>query len=396
MYFCNTPKKQLQNLKYILSVITMKPYSIGAKNYFLFTESNNMQDSVNQKIKKDLKGWTKIVRQYAKPSRKKAVIQILNTFVPYIGIWILMYFSLEWHYGITLALAVAAAFLTVRIFIIQHDCGHQNYFKRKWMNQLVGSFCSPFSFIPYRYWASNHNFHHVHSGQLETRDIGDIDTLTVEEYRALDKWGRFKYRLFRHPIVMFFIGPIYYLAVVNRLPLATFEGWKKTVTNVVSDNLIIAAVYVIIGFLIGWEKFLMIQIPITIFFGVIAVWFFYVQHQHEHAYKQWKKNWDYLLSAIKGSTYYKLPRLMHWLTGNIGYHHIHHLSSGIPNYNLRKCAEENPIFQKYVTKITFWKSLKLMHHKLWDEKTERMITIKEFKRLEQTRFKSMKQVRNAA
>jgi omega-6 fatty acid desaturase (delta-12 desaturase) len=345
-----------------------------------------MQNNIEEKIKTDLKGWTKIVSKYTKPSSSKALIQILNTFIPYIAIWVLMYFSLEWSYFITLGLAVIAAFFTVRIFIIQHDCGHQNYFKRKWMNQVVGSICSPFSFIPYNYWATNHNFHHVHSGQLETRSVGDIDTLTVEEYLAMGTWDRLKYRIFRHPFVLFFVGPIYYLAIVNRLPLARVKGWKKTLFNLTFDNLLVAAVYVILAFFIGWKKFLMVQIPVTVFFGIIAVWFFYVQHQHEHAYKSWKANWDYLISAIKGSTYYKLPRIMHWLTGNIGYHHIHHLSSGIPNYNLRKCAEENPIFQKYVTKITFWKSLKLMSHKLWDEDSGRMITFKEFKKIEQIRM----------
>ena len=345
-----------------------------------------MQNNIEEKIRADLKGWTKIIRKYTKPSGSKALIQILNTFIPYIAIWVLMYFSLEWSYFITLGLAVIAAFFTVRIFIIQHDCGHQNYFERKWMNQLVGSICSPFSFIPYNYWATNHNFHHVHSGQLETRSVGDIDTLTVKEYLAMGTWDRFKYRIFRNPFVLFFVGPIYYLAIVNRLPLARVKGWKKTLLNLTFDNLLVAAVYIILAFFIGWKKFLMVQIPVTVFFGIIAVWFFYVQHQHEHAYKSWKANWDYLISAIKGSTYYKLPRIMHWLTGNIGYHHIHHLSSGIPNYNLRKCAEENPIFQKYVTKITFWKSLKLMSHKLWDEDSGRMITFAEFKKIEQLRM----------
>jgi omega-6 fatty acid desaturase (delta-12 desaturase) len=345
-----------------------------------------MHKNIEEKIRKDLKGWTKIVSKYTKPSGRKALIQILNTFIPYTAIWVLMYFSLEWSYFITLGLAVIAAFFTVRIFIIQHDCGHQNYFKRKWMNQLIGSFCSPFSFIPFNYWATNHNFHHVHSGQLETRSVGDIDTLTVEEYRAMGAWDRLKYRMFRHPLVLFFVGPVYYLAIVNRLPFAHVKGWKKTLLNLTFDNLLVAAVYVVVALLIGWKKFLMVQIPVTVFFGIIAVWFFYVQHQHEHAYKAWKANWDYLISAIKGSTYYKLPRVIHWLTGNIGYHHIHHLSSGIPNYNLRKCAEENPIFQKYVTKITFWKSLKLMSHKLWDEDSGRMITFKEFKKIEQIRM----------
>lgn len=345
-----------------------------------------MQAFSDAKIKADLKGWTKVIRAYTRPSTRKAMVQILNTFVPYLAIWVLMYFAFDYSYLLTLLLAIAAAFFTVRIFIIQHDCGHQNYFRKRWMNQLVGMACSFFSAIPYRYWALNHNFHHVHSGQLETRDIGDVNTLTVNEYRALSPWRKFRYRLFRTPFVMFVLGPIYYIGVVNRVPFSKIDNMKKTLGKLISDNLLLAIGYLVLGFLIGWQKFLLIQIPVVFFFGVIAIWFFYVQHQHEHAYKSWKPNWDYLLSAIKGSTFYKLPRPLNWLTGNIGYHHIHHLSSGIPNYNLRKCAEENPIFQKYVTKVTFWKSLCYVKHKLWDEETSRMISFSEFRQIEQRRM----------
>lgn len=344
-----------------------------------------MQPFSDAKIKADLKGWTRKIKKYAKPSNKKAIIQILNTFLPYLAIWVLMFFAFDYSYLLTLGLAIIAAFFTVRIFIIQHDCGHQNYFRKKWMNQVVGMSCSFFSAIPYRYWALNHNFHHVHSGQLETRDIGDVNTLTVNEYRALGYWGRLRYRLFRTPFVMFVLGPIYYIAFVNRLPFSKIDTMKRTLAKLISDNLLLAAGYLVLGFLIGWQKFILIQVPVIFFFGMIAIWFFYVQHQHEHAYKSWKDNWDYLLSAIKGSTFYKLPRPLNWLTGNIGYHHIHHLSSGIPNYNLRKCAEENPIFQKYVTKVTFWKSFNYVKHKLWDEESCRMISFSEFRKMEKLR-----------
>lgn len=335
----------------------------------------------DKEIKEALKGWTRKIKQYQKPSTSKAIWQITNTFLPFIGLWVLMYLSLSWHIAITIALAPLNAFLMVRIFIIQHDCGHQSFTKSTAWNNVIGWFCSIFSSIPYKYWATNHNFHHVHSGQLEYRDIGDIDTLTVKEFRAKSSWNRFKYKLFRSAPVMFVLGPIYYLGVVNRLPFARVKGWKKTLTDLFIDNSMMILAYCLFTLWLGW-KFVIIQAIIVALFGIIAVWFFYVQHQHEHAYKHWQKNWDYLLSAIRGSTYYNLPKFMHWLTGNIGFHHIHHLSSGIPNYNLPKCAKENPIFQRFVTTITFTESLRCIRHKLWDEEQQRMISFREFYRRE--------------
>lgn len=336
----------------------------------------------DQEIKQALKGWPQLIRKYQKPNTRKAVLQIFNTFLPYIGLWVLMYFSLDWSYWITLALALVNAFFLVRIFIIQHDCGHQSFLKSRRWNNVIGFFCSFFSSIPYHYWATNHNYHHVHNGQLENIEIGDIKVVTVDEFRNYSRWERFQYRLYRMPIVMFFLGPIYYIAVVNRLPFARVKGWKQTIIDLIPNNVVLVALYLGLAWLLGWKKFLLLQLPVTVLFGVIAVWFFYVQHQHEHTYKQWQKNWDYLLSAIRGSTFYKLPRMFNWLTGSIGYHHIHHLSSGIPNYNLKRCAVENPILQRYVTTISFVESLKCMFHKLWDEEQERMISFREFYRRE--------------
>lgn len=339
---------------------------------------------VELELKQALKGWSKTIRPYQQSDSKKAVLQIFTSIGPFLAVWVLMYYSLSWSYWITLGLAVVNAFFLVRIFIIQHDCGHQSFFSNKRLNNAVGFFCSFFSAIPFKYWAANHNFHHVHSGQLETRDIGDIQTLTVEEFSKLGKWGRFKYRLFRAPVVLFVIGPMYYIFVTNRFPFAQWNGFWRPIKQLTIANLSMAIVYITIAYFIGWKAFLAVQLPITAFFGVIAVWFFYVQHQHEHTYKHWKENWEYLAAAIKGSSYYKLPKIWHWLTGNIGYHHIHHLSSGIPNYNLARCAKENPIFQKYVTKLTFIESLKCMRHKLWDEHRQIMISFSEFYRLEKS------------
>ena len=332
-----------------------------------------------EELKSDFKNWQKMVRNYMKPNSKLAYSQVLTSFLPFIGLWVLMYFSLSWSYWITLGLAFLNAFFLVRIFIIQHDCGHQSFLKNRKVNNIIGRICSIFSLIPYTYWAKSHSYHHAHTGMLhEHRDIGDINTLTVEEYVALGKWDKFKYRIYRSLPIMFLIGPLYYILIHNRLPLIRFKTWKKTRYSLISNNLIVVAVYCAIGFLIGWDKFIAVQIPITVFFAMVAIWFFYVQHQHESSYKAWKNKWDYLASAIKGSTYYRLPRILHWMTGNIGFHHIHHLNSTIPNYNLRKCHQENPIFDKHVVKIGILESFKTIKNKLWDEATEQMISFRQY------------------
>ncbi|MEM9934331.1 MAG: fatty acid desaturase [Bacteroidota bacterium] len=340
---------------------------------------------IEKEIKESLKNWRKIVKQYQVPNTKKALLQLGNSFVPFLGIWVLMYFTIQWSYTLTLFLALVDGFLLARIFIIQHDCGHHSFVKSKSWNNKIGVWCSIFTSIPYKYWARVHSFHHGHSGQLEHRDFGDINFLTVKEYRELPLWRKFTYRVFRAPLFQFVMVPIIYLGISNRIPLVAGKGWKKTSISQILNNVLILGVYALLGYLIGWKTFLFIQLSIVFFFGAIAFWFFYVQHQHEEAYKEWRENWDYLVASIKGSTYYKLPRLFQWLTGNIGFHHIHHLSPRIPNYNLEKCAKENPILQKYVTILTFKESLKCIYHKLWDEDSKRMITFWEFRRNEKVR-----------
>ncbi len=333
-------------------------------------------------MKNDFKNWQKMARSYIKPNNKLAVGQIISSFAPFVGLWILMYFSLEWSYWLTLALGFLNAFFLVRIFIIQHDCGHQSFFKNRKLNNAIGRICSIFSLIPYTYWAKSHSFHHAHTVMLhEHRDIGDINTLTVEEYTALSKFGKFKYRIYRSVPVMFLIGPLYYILIHNRLPLIRFKDWKKTRYSLIWNNLLVFGVYIALGFLVGWNNFIKVQIPVTIFFAMIAIWFFYVQHQHEQNYRQWKDKWDYLTSAIKGSTYYNLPKVLHWLTGNIGFHHIHHLNSLIPNYHLRKCHEENEVFEKHVVKMGIRESFKTITNKLWDEANEKMISFREYNRI---------------
>lgn len=340
------------------------------------------QRPADQQIRETLKDWPKIVAKYQIPDRRKAYTQILNTFLPFIGLWILMYFSLSWSYWITLGLAVVNAFFMVRIFIIQHDCGHQSFLKKRRINDAIGLVCSFFSSIPYEYWSRSHSFHHAHCGQLEVRDIGDINTLTVKEYKEMGFFKRLGYRIFRNPLVLFLFGPVYYLAVNVRFPLISLKGWKKIKWSQFYNNVYLILVYTLVAFIVGWKQFFLVHVPIVVIFAIIAIWFFYVQHQHEHTYKQWKENWEYLFSSIKGSTYYKLPKVFQWLTGNIGLHHIHHLSSKIPNYHLTRVQTENPILTQYVTTVGFWESLSFMFHHLWDEENQRMISFGKFYQME--------------
>lgn len=330
-----------------------------------------------------------MIKEYQQPDTKKALMQIANSFLPFIAIWVLMYFSLSWSYWITFVLGIINCFFLVRIFIIQHDCGHHSFLKSAKWNDTVGVICSLFTSIPYKYWARLHNFHHGHSGQLEFRDMGDINFWTVNEFRNAPWWKKAFYRFFRMPVVLFFVAPLAYLTISNRFPLMNIKGWRKTQWSQVYNNLLIAAVYIPLAFLLGWKAFLIVQATCVLMFGVVAFWFFYVQHQHEEAYKQWRKNWDYIIASVKGSTYYKLPKMFQWLTGNIGFHHIHHLSPRIPNYNLEKCAKDNPILQKYVTSVTFWQSLKYIFIKLWDEESQRMITFWEYYQIEKKRLKKV-------
>ena len=342
-----------------------------------------MEKTKDNSLQYIMDNWQHMVKKYQTPNHTKATIQMITSFLPFIGVWILMYFSLSISYWLTLPLAFLNAFFLVRIFIIQHDCGHQSYFKSRKLNDSVGFICSFFSLIPYKYWAKAHNFHHGHNGRLEEdiRDIGDLKVLTVEEYGRCTPFQKMAYRVFRMPVILFGIIPVYYILINNRFPLIRLRGFEVARRSLVWSNLWTVGFYVACFFIFGAWTFLKIQIPIIAFFAIIAIWFFYVQHQHERAYKHWQSNWNYVLSAIQGSTYYRLPKVFQWLTGNIGLHHIHHLSSLIPNYNLETCKNENPVLQEHITIIGFGESLKCMFHKLWDEQQERMITFKEYREL---------------
>jgi omega-6 fatty acid desaturase (delta-12 desaturase) len=324
-----------------------------------------------------------IVQRYQHPDTRKATIQVLNSFLPFIAIWVAMYLLHDVSLWISMSLAVVNAFFLVRIFIIQHDCGHQSFLRSRKANNIIGTVCSLLTFIPYKYWAKNHNYHHGHNGVLgKDRAIGDIHTLTVKEFREASRFQKLAYMIFRSAPVLFLLGPMFYIFYNNRFPIIRLKGWEVANRALLWNNLLLIVFHSALIFFLGWDAFLLVQLPIIVAFGTIAIWFFYIQHQHEHTYKAWKDNWDNLRASIQGSSYYKLPRLFHWLSGNIGYHHIHHLNSLVPNYELARCHHENPVFDQVANALTFTQSLRCVFNKLWDEDGEKMVTWREYFRMQ--------------
>jgi omega-6 fatty acid desaturase (delta-12 desaturase) len=333
-----------------------------------------------EEVLADFKNWHAMIRQYQIPNTRKAVIQIVNSFSFYVGLWVLQYFLFDYSIWFTILIAILNGFLLGRIFIIQHDCGHRSFTSSQTANSWIGTISSFFTFIPFKYWAKSHDFHHAHNAQLEHSDVGDIECLTVEEYAAKPWYKRAWYRVYRNPLYLFTVGGFVYVVIYNRFSLLKTAYFEKVKNNVALSNLLFLLVYGALAIIIGPKKFLLVQFINLFFFGTYALWFFYIQHQYEETYKSSKENWNYVVSAIKGSTFYNLPKVGHWLTGNIGFHHIHHLSPAIPNYNLEKCHRENPLFEKHVNKMSFWQSLKTINANLWDEEQQKMISFGEYKK----------------
>ena len=333
--------------------------------------------SVNTAGSAEYEGWRKLVARYQQPDLRISIWQVVNSFGGLFISLILMYFSLRIGYWLTLLLAVPAAGFVVRIFIIQHDCGHGSFFKSRRANDLVGMACSIFTFLPYKFWRKSHAVHHAHHAELEERGIGDMWTLTVAEYIAAPWWKKAIYRVFRNPFFLFVIAPTVNFVILARLPIGGEDTWKHDEkASIWWTNLALAIWLVGAGLLIGFGTVVAIYLPIIVIGASTGVWLFYVQHQFERTYWEHTPEWDYTLAAMHGSSYYELPRVLQWFTGNIGFHHIHHLSPRIPNYNLQKCHEENPAMQR-VERLTIASSLRTVWLALWDEEQRCLVTFRE-------------------
>jgi omega-6 fatty acid desaturase (delta-12 desaturase) len=323
----------------------------------------------------DMKTLKPYLKPYTRSNTKKAVIQILDTVVPYFGLWGLMIWSLQFSYWFTLGLAVIAALFLVRIFILFHDCGHNSLFPSKKANQIVGFFLGILVFTPSEHWWRSHAIHHASSGNLDKRGVGDVMTLTVDEYLSKTKIGKLGYRLFRHPLVMFLLGPIYMFLISHRIP-NTALGKRETRFQMY-HNLVLLLTILLMGLLIGWKVYLVIQLPVIWLAGLIGIWLFFLQHQFEGVYWASNADWNYVSSALQGASYYKLPKWMQWFSGNIGFHHIHHLSPKVPNYYLEDCYNHAEIFQSNVKHISFWDGFKSIGLDLIDVKNQQLIRFRD-------------------
>ncbi|QKG79401.1 fatty acid desaturase [Tenuifilum thalassicum] len=326
-----------------------------------------------------MQNWVDVVSKYNYPDHSKSWWQVVNSVIPYLALWGAMYHSLKISYLLTLALALLAAGFLVRIFIIFHDCGHGSFFKDDKLNRLVGIPLGLLVFTPYHRWHRDHLIHHQTVGNLDKRGFGDVETLTVDEYLNLSKWGKLKYRIYRHPLFLFGLAPILLFLIQHRIP-KSYMNFKQHVYLQLS-NIAIIGIIVLLMWLIGWREFILIQLPVIYFASIAGVWLFYVQHQFERVIWKRSKDWNYQEVALNGSSFLKLPKVLQWFSGNIGYHHIHHLSPRIPNYKLQKCHEENELFSN-IKPLSLKEILRAFNLRLWDEQNSKLISFDELKNSE--------------
>ena len=308
--------------------------------------------------------------RYQKSEVWPGVRQLSNTLVPYVALWGLMYFALQVSWWLALPLALLAAGFLIRVFIIFHDCGHGSFLPSRRANDILGFITGVITLTPYFHWRWEHALHHSTSGDLDRRGKGDVWTMTVQEYLEASRWKRFAYRLARNPVVLFGLAPLFIFFIKMRF--AGTDAPRRERHSVAWTNLAIVGMVAGMSFVFGLGTYLLLQMLITLVAGSAGVWLFYVQHQFEGVYWERNEEWDYCTAALKGSSFYKLPKVLQWFSGSIGFHHIHHLSPRIPNYHLEKCHRAEPLFQT-VKPVTLFSSLKSLTFRLWDERRQRLV-----------------------
>jgi omega-6 fatty acid desaturase (delta-12 desaturase) len=320
--------------------------------------------------------WTKVLTQYREPNRLRSICEISITAVPLVILWVAMWLSLDYSYWLSLLLAVLAAGFLVRLFIIQHDCGHGTLFRKRATNDWVGRVIGVLTLTPYDYWRRTHATHHATCGNLTRRGMGDITTLTLQEYQSCSFLGRLRYRVYRHPLVLFALGPAFLYLLQQRLPVGLMrDGWGPWLSTM-ATNAGILVTFSLLIWLMGLKAFLMVHIPIVVLAASFGVWLFYVQHQFEETWWDSNTDWNVHEAALHGSSHYDLPAVLRWFTGNIGMHHVHHLCSQIPYYRLPRTLRDHPALI-HVNRMTLIESFRCVLFTLWDEDQRRLISFRE-------------------
>jgi acyl-lipid omega-6 desaturase (Delta-12 desaturase) len=318
-------------------------------------------------------GWHAIVARYQTPERWRSLWQAANTIIPFLALWYLMYRSLAISYWVTLLLAIPTAGFMMRTFIIFHDCGHGSFFKSRNGNDIMGFITGILTLTPYYEWRHTHAVHHATAGDLDRRGTGDVLTLTIAEYQALPWWKKVGYRTMRNPLVMFTVGSFLVFTVAHRF-------WhpgsgKREIWSVIWTDLALAGIFIGLSLSIGWKAVVLVETPVIFIATAAGVWLFYVQHNFDRTYWERHEKWDFFRAGIDGSSFYKLPGILQWFTGNIGYHHIHHISPKIPFYKLPQAYKENPVF--HIQPLTILTSLKSLGYRLWDEERKVLVGFKQ-------------------
>ncbi len=333
-----------------------------------------MAESASEKVL-----WREALAPYARPDLRRSVLDVATSVVPYLMLWALMYLTVERgaSYLLTLLLAIPAAGFLVRSYIVFHDCAHGSFLPSKRTNVWLGTWVGLLVFQTFAAWRHAHAVHHATAGDLGRRGVGDVVTLTVAEYRARSRRGRLFYRLIRHPLVMFGLGPIIALVVQPRIvPRSARPRIKR---RVLATDVALAALVAGLCLLLGWRNYLLIQAPIVMMAGAAGIWLFYVQHQFDDVYWERGERWSFVDAALLGSAYLKLPKVLQFFSGNIGLHHVHHLSARIPNYNLQRAHDNIPMFHNVPT-LSLLDGLRTVRLKLYDEDRQRMVTFAEARR----------------
>ena len=339
------------------------------------------QPSVAGEASYTISDWRPIVEPFQQASVWRGTWQLVSTLSLYAGIWVLLYFAINYSWWLAVPLVVLGSGLLVRLFIIFHDATHGSFFSSRRANDFVGGLTGTLTFTPYRHWRGEHSIHHGATGDLDRRGVGDVWTMTVQEYLASSRWKKFTYRVARNPFVLFVVAPFVLFLGLHRF--SRKGAPEREVRSVRNTNIALFVMLCVMGSIFGFVPYLILQCTIMLGAGAGGIWLFYMQHQYEDAYWERTENWDYTVAALKGSSFLRLPKVLQWFSGNIGFHHIHHLSPRIPNYHLERCHVSSPMFSS-VTPMTLWSSFRSINLRLWDEASRKLVGFRHLRAIRQT------------